>query len=189
MRREFTARKRIILGGVALLVLADVALAAYSWQLSSAPHATSRRAQEITQQDLLRADIRRAQAIRDSIPAIQKDCDRFEQSLFPASSGYSSVRAELGSIARKSGTRLEGISFKPTDIANRGMTEIAIDATVDGDYKSVIGFLNGLQRSSSLYAVDSLALASESTNQNAIQTATHIIKVALHLKTYFRTGA
>ena len=185
MRRDFTARKRMILGGVTLLVLADVALAAYSWQLSSAPRAPQHHGQEITQQDLLRADIRRAQSIRDSIPAIQKDCDRFEQSLLQASSGYSSVRSELGSIARTSGSLLEGISFKPTDIPNRGMTEVAIDATVDGDYKSVIGFLNGLQRSANLYAVDSLTLASEKPTQ----ASTNVIKVALHLKTYFRTAA
>src|SRR6267143_5079221 len=178
MRRDFTARKRIILGGVAILVLADVALAAYSWQLSSAPHATQHRVQEITQQDLLRADIRRAQAIRDSIPAIQKDCDRFEQSLFPASSGYSAVRSELGAIARKSGSRLADLSFKPTDIANRGMTEVVIDATVDGDYKSVIGFLNALQRSNNHYVVDALTLASDNSNQ----THAYVLKVVLQLK-------
>src|SRR6267143_6281151 len=178
MRRDFTARKRIILGGVAILVLADVALAAYSWQLSSAPHATQHRVQEITQQDLLRADIRRAQAIRDSIPAIQKDCDRFEQSLFPASSGYSAVRSELGAISRKSGSRLADLSFKPTDITSRGMTEVVIDATVDGDYKSVIGFLNALQRSNNHYVVDSLTLASDNSNQ----TPANVLKVALHLK-------
>jgi len=182
MRRDFTVRKRIILGGVALLVIADVALAAYSWELSSAPQAPQA---EIMQHDLLKADIQRAQKIRDNIPATQKDCDLFEQSLFPASSGYSAVRAELGSIARKSGSRLENIAFKQTDIANRGMTEVAIDATVNGDYKSVIGFLNGLQRSASLYAVDSLTLAPETANQ----AAANVIKVALHLKTYFRTAA
>lgn len=182
MRRDFTARKRIILGSVILLVLADVALAAYSWQLSSAPLSPR---QPGTLQDLLRADIKRAQAIRDNIPAIQKDCDRFEQSLFPASSGYSAVRSELGAIARKSGTRLADLSFKPTDIPSRGMTEVVIDATVDGDYKSVIGFLNGLQRSNSLFAVDSLTLATDSTNQ----TSGNVIKVALHVKTYFRTAA
>jgi hypothetical protein len=186
MRRDFTARKRIIVGSVILLVLADVALAAYSWELSSAPRATREPgAVGVRPQDLLRADIKRAQEIRDSIPAIQKDCDRFEQSLFPASSGYSAVRSELGAIARKSGSRLADLSFKPTDIASRGMTEVAIDATVDGDYKSVIGFLNGLQRSNNLYAVDSLTLASDSSNQ----TSANVIKVALHLKTYFRTAA
>src|SRR6266853_5437477 len=78
---------------------------------------------EMIQHDLLKADIQRAQKIRDNIPATQKDCDRFERSLFPASSGYSAVRAELGSIAGKSGSRLENIAFKQTDIASRGMTE------------------------------------------------------------------
>jgi Tfp pilus assembly protein PilO len=183
MPRDFTMRKRLILGGVTLLVVADVALAAYSWELSSAPQAPQQA--EMMQHDLLRGDIQRAQKIRDSIPAIQKDCDRFERSLFPASSGYSAVRAELGGIARKSGSRLENIAFKQTDIANRGMTEVAIDATVNGDYKSVIGFLNGLQRSPSLFAVDSLTLAPDSANQKSA----NVIKVALHLKTYFRTAA
>jgi len=37
MRRDFTVRKRIILVSVTFLVLADVALAAYSWELSAAP--------------------------------------------------------------------------------------------------------------------------------------------------------
>jgi type IV pilus assembly protein PilO len=183
MRRDFTLRKRVILGGVTLLVIADISLAAYSWQISSAPQSLPQA--QIMQHDLLKADIKRAQEIRDNIPATQKDCDRFEQSLFPASSGYSAVRAELGSIARKSGSRLENIAFKQTDIANRGMTEVAIDATVNGDYKSVIGFLNGLQRSASLYAVDSLTLSPETANK----ASANIIKVALHLKTYFRTAA
>jgi type IV pilus assembly protein PilO len=186
MRRDFSLRKRIILVSVTLLVLADVALAAYSWQLSSAPHAPEQQlAVETIQHNLLKADIKRAQDIRDDIPAIQKDCDRFEQSLFPARSGYSAVRSELGAFAKKSGIQLEDLSFKPTEIANRGMTEIVIDATVNGNYKSVIGFLNGLQRSSNLYAVDALSLAPE----NANQASANVIKVTLHLRTYFRTAA
>jgi Tfp pilus assembly protein PilO len=186
MRRDFALRKRIILGGVILLVVADVALAAYSWQLSSAPHAPQQQlAVETKQHDLLKADIKRAQDIRDNIPAIQKDCDHFERSLFPASSGYSAVRSELGATARKSGIQLEDLSFKQMEIANRGMTEVAIDATVNGEYKHVIGFLNGLQRSANLYEVDSLTLASENANQGSA----NVIKVALHLKTYFRTAA
>jgi len=186
MRRDFTFRKRIILAGVILLVLADVALAAYGWQLSSAPHAPQQQlAVEMKQHDLLKADIKRAQAIRDNIPAIQKDCDHFEQSLFPASSGYSAVRSELGGIAGKSGIQLDALTFRETKIANRGMTEVIIDVTVNGEYKSVIGFLNGLQRSANLYEVDSLTLASENSNQGSA----NVIRVALHLKTFFRTAA
>src|SRR5438046_9746758 len=79
MRRDFTLRKRTILGGVILLVLADVALDAYSWQLSSAPRAP--RAQlgiEPTQHNICKADIKRAQDLREHIPAIQKDRSEFE---------------------------------------------------------------------------------------------------------------
>jgi Tfp pilus assembly protein PilO len=186
MQRDFTLRRRIILAGVVLLVLADIGFAFYSWQLASAPHAPEKQiAGETKLRDVLKADIKRAQDIRDNIPAIQKDCDRFEQSLFPASSGYSAVRTELGATARKSGIQLDALSFKPTEIASRGMTELAIDATVNGDYKSVIGFLNGLQRSANLYAVDSLTLGTE----NANQASANVIKVTLHLRTYFRTAA
>jgi len=186
MRRDFTFRKQAIIAGVVLLVLADVALAAYGWQLASAPHSPREQLSlETKQHDLLKADIKRAQDIRDKIPAIQKNFDQFEHSLFPASSGYSSVRSELGDLARKSGIQLVELSFKPSEIPSRGMTQVAIDATVDGDYKSVIHFLNGLQRSANLYEVDALALATETASQGASRA----IKVTLHLKTYFRTAS
>jgi Tfp pilus assembly protein PilO len=185
MRRDFTFRKQAIVAGVVLLVLADVALAAYSWRLASAPHSPREQLSlEMKQHDLLKADIKRAQDIRDKIPAIQKDFDQFEHSLFPASSGYSAVRSELGEITRKSGIQLVDLSFRQAEISNRGMTQVIVDSTVDGDYKNVIHFLNGVQRSPNLYEVDALALATENANQGA----SGAIKVTLHLKTYFRTA-
>jgi hypothetical protein len=45
--------------------------------------------------------------------------------------------------------------------------------------------LNGLQRSAKHYAVESLTLAPESANQ----ASANLIRIALHLKTYFRTAA
>jgi Tfp pilus assembly protein PilO len=186
MRREFTFRKQAIVGGVVLLVLADVALAAYSWQLASAPQSPREQySLEMKQHDLLKADIKRAQDIRDRIPAIQKNFDQIENSLFPASAGYSKVRSELGDIGRKSGIQLEDLSFRPSKIPSRGMTQVMVDATVVGDYKSVMLFLNGVQRSPNLYEVDALALATENANQGA----SGAIKVTVHLKTYFRTAA
>jgi Tfp pilus assembly protein PilO len=171
---------------VLLLVLADVALAAYTWELSNAPNAPQQRlAIETRQHDILKADIRRAQDIRDNIPAIQKDCDHFEQSLFAASTGYSAVRSELGGTARKHGIQLDDLTFKRTEDASHGLTEVLIDVTVNGDYKSVIAFLNGLQRSDNLFVIDALTLGSENTNQ----VSSNAIKVSLHLRTYFRTAA
>ena len=186
MRREFTFQRQAIIGGVILLILADVALAAYSWQLSSAPKSPREQLfMEMRQHDLLKADVKRARDIQDKIPAIQKNFDQFENSLFPASAGYSKVLSELGDIARKSGIHLEDHSFRQSEIPNRGMTQVTVEATIAGDYKNVIQFLNGVQRSPNLYEVDALTLATENANQGPSGT----IKVTVHLKTYFRTAA
>ena len=186
MARDFTWRKRIILTGVVLLVLADIAFAAYSYQLASAPRAPKEEIPlQVKQRDLLKKSVDAAQKIRDDIPATQKDCDRFEQSLFPASAGYSAVRSELGTAAQKSGIYLEDLSFKQTEVSSRGLTEVLVVATINGNYKSVVAFLNTLQRSSNNYVVDSLTLSTE----NNQQASPNIIKVSVHLRTYFRTAA
>lgn len=186
MPRDFTTRKRTILGGVIFLLLADVALAAYSWQLASAPQLTDREfARREIQLKTLQGDIARAQKIKEEMPNTQRDCAEFEHSLLPASSGYSSVSSDLGGIAGKSGVRLQDLGFKPTAIPERGLTEVAMQATIEGDYRSVILFLNELQRSANIYEVDSLKLATGTTTHGPA----NVIKVELQLKTYFRTAA
>jgi Tfp pilus assembly protein PilO len=183
MKGDFTFRRQAILGGVILLVLADAGLGIYSWELASAPQAPEKQfAIEMKQHVLLKADIARAQRIRDEIPANQTKFDQIENSFPPASTGYSAVRTELGDIGKKAGIQMEDLSFKPTEVPSHGMTEVAMDATVNGDYKSVIRFLNGVQRSGN-YEVETLTLAADNANQGG----SSILKVAFHLKTYFRT--
>ena len=185
MKRDVKLQKRLVIGALALLVLADVALAAYSWRLSSAPHTPQQELVLQNQQlEVLRADIKRGESIRQLTPAIQRDCDRFEQSLLPVANGYSSVSAELDGIAKKAGAQIEGRGFKQKEIPKRGVEEVSIDLTVNGDYNAVVRFLNGLQRSKNLYEVDGLALASDTQNQGANGP----IKVSVHMKTYFRVA-
>jgi type IV pilus assembly protein PilO len=184
MRREFKLERRAIVVSLVLLVGADVALAVYSWNLASAPRAQQDVMVLTRNRDLLRADIARAQEIRQSIPDIKQDCDRFEQSLYPAASGYSSVSAELGEIARKAGLQVEGGTFRQTDVKGRGLTEVQIDATVTGGYAAVVRFLNGLQRSSNVYAVEGLSAKSELSQQGP----TGQVRVTMHIKTYFRNA-
>jgi len=88
-------------------------------------------------------------------------------------------------LARKAGVQIESVGFKPKEISSRGLTEIDVDADVSGDYAGVVRFVNGLQRSDRLYALDTLALANQAANQGPA----NVIKVVLHLKTYFRTSA
>ncbi len=185
MKRNVTVQKRAVITVLALLVLADVAMAAYSWQLTSAPQTPQQQlATQNKQLEVLRADIKRGESIRQLTPAIQRDCERFEQSLLAGSSGYSSVSSELDSMAKKAGAQIESRDFKEKEIPNRNIKEVVIDITVNGEYTSVVRFLNGLQRSQNIYAVDGLALASDAQNQGANGP----IKVSVHMKTYFRVA-
>lgn len=186
MARDFTTRKRVIMGGVICLVAADLALAAYSYQLTSQPLTTGPAfARQEDYVKKLRASVARAEQIREDMPNTQRDCEKFERMLLPATSGYSSVLSELHEIAKKSGVSLPDVGFKPTPVQSRGLTEVAMESTIEGDYKNVILFLNGLQRSANIYEVESLALAPQKDNKGPA----NVIKVGLHLKTYFRAGA
>jgi Tfp pilus assembly protein PilO len=184
MRRDFKLEKRAIVFGVALLVIADIALAVYGWNLAATPRSQRDLVALTRNRDLLRADIKRAQDIRQKIPAIQKDCEQFEQSLYPASTGYSSVTAELSAIASKSGLQFESRSFRPNEVKGRGLTEVNIEAVVSGSYAGVVHFLNGLQRSNNVYAVESLTAKSEAQQQGSRGE----VHVTMHIKTYFRAA-
>jgi hypothetical protein len=53
---------------------------------------------------------------------------------------------------------------------------------VDGSYSQVVHFLNGLQRSQNVYAVEEL-----DAKADAGQGASGRVRVQMHIKTYFRT--
>src|SRR6266478_37369 len=101
-----------------------------------------------------------------------------------AASSPSSVSAELGELAAKAGLRLDSRSFKPKAVKGHDLTELAIDAQVIGDYRGVVRFLNGLQRSKNFYAVEGLSARSFTQKQGARGA----LQVTVHIKTYFRAA-
>ncbi len=180
MRHDFKIKGRAIVLLLALLIAADVALGVYTWNLASEQTARQELALLMRNRDLLKKDIQRAQEIRGRIPSIQKDCDAFEQSLIPESAGYSTVTADLGSLAAKSGLQLNSRAFNPKAVKGRDLTELDIDAQVTGDYRGVVRFLNELQRSTNFYAVE--GLSAHSGGQRGP------LQVSVHIKTYFRAA-
>lgn len=185
-QERFTSRRRAILAVLGVLIAADIALGAYSWQLASAPYTSPKQFDAMSiRLDALRANIQSAQKIKDAMPQTKSDCDKFEHSLPPVSAGSSSMAAELDDIAKKAGLRVEGFSFKPKALSEHGVTEESIDATVSGDYAAVARFVNALQRSQKFYIMDGLAVTGDSQTQKANGP----LRVAMHLRTYFRMAA
>jgi Tfp pilus assembly protein PilO len=185
MHRDFTLQKRIILIVVGLLLAADIGLSIYSWQLASSPH-TSQKVfdEQAIKLGLLNNDIKSAQYIKDNMPATRKDCEKFEQSLPAESTSSSSITGELDEVAKKAGLQIVTLTSKRKEIPNRGMSEETIEATVSGDYGSVVRFVNGLQRSQRFYVLDGLALAADAQ----AQASNGPIRVGVHIRTYLREG-
>lgn len=181
MQHDFTLRRRLILGGLTVLLLADAGLATLSWRLAATPRTPEQElARQSNQVKFLKGDVDRVEKIRNELSHTVSDFNRFENSLLPAGTGYSTVAAEMGELAKKAGLRMQSVSFRQTEIKGRPLLEIQMEAQVSGDYAGVVKFLNGLQRSQDVYVVDSLALAAETRgNPNEI-------RVNLRMRTYFR---
>ena len=169
--------------GVALglLLLADTALVVFLWNGSRQGPDTLRteRNHLSLEAKLLRADLKRGETIRASLPQVGNDCDTFYHETFlDAKTGYSQIESDLGDIAQKAGVKTPALSFEQKQIEGRGVTEISIKTAVDADYPSVIRFINGLERSKKFYLVDGLRLASATAGT---------IQLEIEMHTYFRT--
>lgn len=164
-----------------LLLLADLGLGFFLWEAGREGPDSMRRERDhlALTAKLLNADVKRAEQIRAALPQVGKDCTEFYQKTFPVSAmGYSAIEADLDSIASHAGLKTSGVSFKPTDLKDRGVTELEITAQVNGDYASIIKFINGIEVSKNFYLLNDLQLDSASTG---------VIRLQLKLHTYFRT--
>ena len=181
--RDFVLQRKLIIGGLALLLLADVAFAYFAVRLSGSREERQQAlATQARQVALVRADVKRASEIRQKTPEILKDLDGFESSLLPITKGYSVVTQETDQFAKDSHVTLEDVKFHEKEVTGqRNLTELAIEVAISGDYNGVVQFLNHIQRSKSVYIVDGL----EVETQNG-QGPVGALKINLHLRTYFR---
>jgi hypothetical protein len=168
---------RILLG---VIIVVDLALVGVNWKIASTPRTPPAQLKFLARQHaLMAADITRAQKIREDLPAVEKQSDGFFRDEFrPVGSGYSALVDDLGTLARSAGIRTEGFSFRQQPPDKRGITQIEISTTVDGDYPSVVKFIDSLERSDSFYILDSLSLASGTAGA---------LKLNLQLRTFFRS--
>lgn len=169
---------RVILG---IIVAVDITLADFSWQMADANRTPQSELNALKRQHaLMAADITRAETIRTTLPAVEQQCDTFfRQNFRPISSGYSSVVSDFASLSRGAGLQAGNLSFHQHEADKRGVTQVDILAVVDGDYSSVVHFINDLEHSDTFYVLDGLSLASSGSGGQ--------LKLNLQLRTYFRT--
>jgi hypothetical protein len=167
--------------GVGILLLADATLCFVLWQTSrEAPEEMAMRRNHlaVTAQQL-EADIARGEKIRSEMGQVGQNSQNFYQSTFlDQRTVYSTVDSDLASIAEKAHVKATTFQFKPTEVKNRNVTELDITTTVNGDYPSLLEFVNGLERSKNFYFLKQLQL-----NEAGPQG----IRLQLDLHTYYRS--
>jgi type IV pilus assembly protein PilO len=165
-----------------LLLAADLALVFYVWQGGREAPGSKRlqRDRLQLQAKLLKADVERGEKIKASLPQVGRDCDGFyHDSFLPAAKGYSAIVADLSDITHKAGLKTTGVAFQQKEMKDHGVTQITMKTTVEGDYPSIIQFINALERSKNFYLLDNLSLDSGGSTPG--------IKLNLDLRTFFRT--
>jgi len=173
-------RKTIIRVVIAVVLILDVLLVVAAWRLTSTPDSSAEQVQLLRKQrDLMAADLRRAEAIRASLPQVQTQTqDFFQKDLRPIGSGWSGMSEDFESLAKAAGLQITSTRFREQAVEKQGVDEISISITLLGPYSNVVNFINGLERSSSFYLLDSLQIDS---------TAEGALKLDLQLRTYLRS--
>ncbi len=180
MKPVILHRNNMIRWILAVILLADAVLIGVRWRIDSSPHVQPGDLSRLAMlEKQYRADNVRLERFRTELPADEKQWDEFFTTHFhPAGAGYSAISEDLGDLSRTAGLRSDTISFHQHSPDARGLVQVDISTAIEGDYDSLVQFLNKLEHSDNFYVLDSLALASSSAGK---------LRLNVQLRTYFRT--
>lgn len=108
------------------------------------------------------------------------ESDRFYRQRLPGS--YSEVAAELGTLTKHAGVRLVRVQYLPATVlagTSAQLNEVRMDATLSGDYRPLVIFMNSLERDKMFFVINAVTLTGQ-------QTGT--VSLRLRLTTYLRGG-
>lgn len=115
------------------------------------------------------------------------EADKFTEQRLPYV--YSSVAAELGALAKKQNVKLTRVQYTPTDAADSpdpDLTEIRMDATLSGDYRPLVQFLNALERDKTFFLIGAVTFTGQAGGGNNNASAGSVVNLRLRLTTYLR---
>jgi type IV pilus assembly protein PilO len=166
------------IAGVALLAIVNIVLLV---QLGLALRDLgSSREEQFQQAQLQLAQLRvqtaRLNGLPEKVDLSRKDADKFYTQRIPAN--YSSILAELGTLAQKNNIRLTRAGYTQTS-AIAGLAELRIDANLAGEYSGVMHFMNGLERDKSFFVISAVTLTGQQGG---------LVNLRLRLNTYLHAA-
>lgn len=107
-----------------------------------------------------------------------KAADQFYAMRLPYA--YSQVAAELGVLTKHEGVRLARVQYSqdPVLSGSAALNEVHMDASVSGDYRPVVQFINATERDKMFFVINGINLTGQQTGQ---------VNLRIRLTTYLRT--
>jgi type IV pilus assembly protein PilO len=169
--QEMTERMRGLLtllnlhfAGVALLGLVNLYLLvhmAIAWRQATSENAAALADQTVVMKT---AEIAKKplEGLDEKLAQATKDADKFYKQRLPYAN--SEIAAELGALAKKQGVKLTRVQYgyKPVLEGTTGeLTQASMDASLSGDYRPLVLFLNGLERDKVFFMIQALTLTGQ----------------------------
>ena len=183
---RLTARARQLLTAVNLHFAGVAALSVLSlyllvhlllvWQAlsSSGPEALAQQRAMLTAAQI---SGRPLEGIDAKLAASTEQADAFYLSRLPYA--VSQVATELGTLTTRESVRLGRVqyTYAPVLAGPYALTEVRMDASISGDYRSVVGLMNALERDRLFFCILGITLTGQQTGQ---------VNLRLRLVTYLR---
>jgi type IV pilus assembly protein PilO len=183
---RLTARARAMMtainlhfAGIALLVLLDLYLIVhliFVWQGLNSNNASALDDQrvQLTAAQLAAKPLR---GLDTKLVTSTEDADAFYQQRLP--SADSQVLAEIGILTRRTGVRWTHAqyAYAPVLSGRDELTEESIDASVSGDYRPIVQFINAVERDKVFFVITGINLTGQQTGQ---------VNLRIRMTTYLR---
>jgi Tfp pilus assembly protein PilO len=168
--------------GIGLLVLLNIYLLihmGYLWQSAHSQDADALAAQRV---QLKTAQIAAAplEGLDGKLELSTDEADGFYARRLPYA--YSQVLTELGNLAKKENAKLTRVQYGYTPIVldaaqEPSLTEIRMDASLTGDYRSLVTFINDLERDKTFFLISAVTLTGQQSGTVSLR-----VKVTTYLR-------
>ena len=178
--RGMLTLKNLHIAGVAVLAAVCLYLMGqmlYAWRSAKSQDSSALAQQRVTMQ-AAEVAARPLAGLDDKLKQANVDADKFYERRLPYS--YSEVVGELGVLKNKAGVKLTRGQYSEASVLEGGiapLTEVRVDVSLNGDYRPLVLFINGLERDKIFFLIRSVALVGQ-------QSGT--VGVRLGLTTYLR---
>ena len=146
--------------GVALLLILNLVLGVrlfLAWSVLRAASDDQLQQQKIVYRGL-QLEMSPLHGLPQKVTFSRSQADEFYAARFP--SQYSTISANINELATRNSVRLTNLAYSPAR-APAGLAEVRMDASLSGEYTSLIHFINGMERSKTFFLITGLTLTGQ----------------------------